>query len=87
MGKRIAALTKERDEARQCLAESTCQFLFSCTQQDERIAALEKAIVDRGCGERKIETQDGTEFDCDHEYPWDCDNCPINTLASGKEGV
>ena len=34
------------------------------------------AIAKRGCGGRKTETIDGTDYDCDY-YLWECDNCPV----------
>lgn len=46
------------------------------TRPPKRGTKKYKAMVELGCGGRKIETLDGTEYDCDHQYPWDCDDCP-----------
>lgn len=32
-------------------------------------------MVRRGCGSVRIDTDWGTEYDCDF-YDWECDNCP-----------
>lgn len=36
-----------------------------------------KEIVDLGCGGNRTNTSNGSDFDCDFEYPWDCDSCPV----------
>jgi hypothetical protein len=45
-----------------------------------------KAVLDAGCGGKY---DYWGEFDCDHEYDWTCDDCPINAehhyQAHGKE--
>jgi hypothetical protein len=38
-------------------------------------------IVSLGCGGYYQETSDGTEFDCDHGYDWDCENCPCFSVS------
>lgn len=35
-----------------------------------------KRVLDRGCGGTKDYYG---EFDCCHNYPWYCEDCPINT--------
>ena len=47
-------------------------------QQAEEIRTLRKAVKDRGCGGRHTHGIDGDDFDCEHDYPWDCDRCPCN---------
>ena len=47
-------------------------------EKDKRIEGFEKAIISIGCGGHRIgNPTDGYDFDCEHEYEWDCDNCPI----------
>jgi hypothetical protein len=47
-------------------------------QQAEVIRTIRQAVKDRGCGGRHTHGIDGDDFDCDHDYPWDCDRCPCN---------
>ena len=37
-----------------------------------------RAIQKLGCGGQHTNTTDGADFDCDHDYPWTCDECPCN---------
>ena len=47
-----------------------------------------KDIVNRGCGCYK--TYDG-DYDCEHRYDWECDNCPCciehRKNNKGNEGI
>ena len=36
-----------------------------------------QAVLDAGCGGYSTWTDWGYEYDCEHEYEWDCDYCPI----------
>jgi hypothetical protein len=36
-----------------------------------------KEVLEAGCGGYESSTSDGTEFYCNHQYEWVCDNCPI----------
>jgi len=42
-------------------------------------------LVERGCGGHKIETMDGTEYDCRHKYPWICEQCPCQESFKKEE--
>ena len=36
-----------------------------------------KEVLERGCGGYRTWTDWGWEYDCEHDYDWECDNCPI----------
>lgn len=38
---------------------------------------LRKEALKHSCGLIKTEDPDGIEYTCEHEYPWNCDICPI----------
>ena len=40
-------------------------------------------ILDRKCGGEWTHDANGSDFDCQHDYSWTCDVCPINTNAAG----
>lgn len=39
-------------------------------------------VLGRGCGLR-YDAWNG-DYDCDHRYPWDCDNCPMVVEYQGQ---
>lgn len=44
-------------------------------------------ILDRGCGGREINIPgEPTEYDCDHQYAWDCEYCPCCIEAQRSKG-
>lgn len=34
-------------------------------------------VLSRGCGGVMHDTPWGRDFDCDHGYTWNCDDCPL----------
>ena len=38
-------------------------------------------IIERGCGGHMHETSCGQEFDCDHGYTWNCEECPVGIVS------
>jgi hypothetical protein len=46
-----------------------------------------KKVQDIGCGGEWSETDNGPEFDCEHQYDWTCDHCPCNmeTVKASKD--
>ena len=35
-----------------------------------------KEVIAMGCGGYCIDTPNGKDYDCEHSYSWDCNNCP-----------
>lgn len=43
-------------------------------------------VLNKGCGGYQCGNPiDGYDFDCEHDYEWDCDNCPIVVEIMKKE--
>jgi len=64
----LESQNKELVEAIFVLLENYCNELPS---------AIKQLILKRGCGYIKTETMDGIEYDCEYEYGWTCEHCPI----------
>lgn len=45
-----------------------------------------KSIKAHGCGHCVTDTSDGCEHDCEHGYPWVCDQCPVFAKAALGSG-